>query len=477
LEGLEVTELNLSDVMFENDVFRCDAEYFQREILAVIQRLKSIKASPLGSFASVTDGIHTSLPFIEDGEVKVLSAKHPKDNYIDISQTETISLSFHHKNPRTALRSNDVLISTVGTIGNAGVVHAKMLPANSDRHVGIIRTNTYALDPHFLSTFLVSRFGRIQSNRETTGNVQPNLFISKICRLLIPRFSSDFESSIAGKVRDAYGAFDKSFTHINNAESLLLTALGLENWQAPEPLTYVRNSREAFSLDRLDAEFFNPKTNAIRTTLGAKGDVPLGDICAVTTGFPWRSDKFIERGTDDGVPFVRIRDCKPGGVSGGELDRLPADYVLGEKQVPARAGDVVLGMDGLKWFYASLLLDECLVNQRVALLSDFREGYSGAYVHAVVNSFIGQSQLLSQMTIAQTVGHITLEDIRGLRVPSLTEKQRAEVSAAVLDSIHAKKRAANLIDAAKRAVEIAIEDSEATAIRYLNQINDAAEAS
>lgn len=213
-----MSEINLSALSDNNDVLRIDAEYFGKEILATIQQLQSKGALPLLQFASITDGIHTSLPFVDFGPVKVLSAKHPKENYVARSHFETITNAYHAKNPRTALRVNDVLLSTVGTIGNSAVVTADLLPANSDRHIGIIRTKDATLSPHFLSTFLLSRFGRMQSVRETTGNVQPNLFISKIGRLLIPRFSEFLEGAISVAVQDAYATREVSETHLKNSE-------------------------------------------------------------------------------------------------------------------------------------------------------------------------------------------------------------------------------------------------------------------
>lgn len=473
LEGLDATEIKLSKLLERNDVFRIDAEYFGKLPMEVTARLDAHGAKPLCLMAFVTDGIHTSLPFIDDGEVKVLSAKHPKENLIDRSQFELISMAFHNANPRTALKENDVLISTVGTIGNSAVVTADLLPANSDRHIGIIRVNDESLSPYFLSTFLLTKYGRTQSRRETTGNVQPNLFISKIGQLLIPRFADSFESKVAATVIQAYRLREESSTWLEKAETTLLCALGLENWQAPESLSYVRNSRDAFAAGRLDAEFFSPKTNAIRAVIASKGDMALGEICTVSTGFPWRSDKFIARGTDEGEPFVRIRDCKPGAIRGNELDRLPANYAHSEEQPCANTGDIAVGMDGLKWFYASLLHDPCYINQRVAWLHSFDPSYPSAYLIVAINSLVGQSQLLSQMTIAQTVGHITLEDLRQLRIPVLTPETRNEISVNVKQSIASKQRATKLLDAAKRAVEITIEQNENVALDFLFKVASA----
>ena len=103
-----------------------------------------------------------------------------------------ISEDAHSKNPRTALKKDDVIVSTVGTIGNCPVVDESVLPANSDRHVGIIRIEKDFL-PYFLSTFLLTKYGKFQTLRESTGNVQLNLFLYKIRELIVPCLAIDFQ--------------------------------------------------------------------------------------------------------------------------------------------------------------------------------------------------------------------------------------------------------------------------------------------
>ena len=56
-----------------------------------------------------------------------------------------------------------------------------------DRHVGIIRIRKDAeVDPFYLAAFFNCSYGRFQTWRESTGNVQLNLFIEKINELLVP---------------------------------------------------------------------------------------------------------------------------------------------------------------------------------------------------------------------------------------------------------------------------------------------------
>lgn len=87
----------------------------------------------------VTDGIHESINFDNQSDVNLISAKSPKENVFDLLNNNFISYEQHNKTSRTNLKKGDVIISTVGTIGNCAVVDDLMLPANSDRHVGIIR--------------------------------------------------------------------------------------------------------------------------------------------------------------------------------------------------------------------------------------------------------------------------------------------------------------------------------------------------
>jgi len=62
-------------------------------------------------------------------------------------------------------------------------------------------------------------------------------------------------------------------------------------------------------------------------------------------------------------------------------------------------------------------------------------------------------------------------DIAQFTIWVAPENIQAQVRQSVEASFQAKKRATQLLDAAKRAVEIAIEDSEAAALTYLEGVN------
>lgn len=475
LKGLEVSELSLSEVRRENEKLRLDSTYFSKPMLAAEKTVRSYGAGhdELGAlFSRFSKGVFdiNAKSYAAEG-VPFLRIGNLRQGVIDESNLAFIPESQHQDEIKTELRRGDIVLSKTAYPA-ASVVTLERCNTSQDTIATTLSNygrETYR--PEAVVAYLNSAIGQRLLWRQFQGNVQLHLSLEDGRKVPIPRLSTALQDQIATLSQRSDEARVVATTQLQKAQATLSRAMKLENWQPPEPLSYVRNSSDAFRAGRLDAEFFSPKTNAIRTVLKAKGDLSLADVCTVGTGYPWRSDAFIERGSTEGLPFVRIRDCKPGGLRGDELDRLPASYVLQEGQSAASAGDLVVGMDGLKWFYCSLLLDQCYVNQRVAWLHSFDAGYPSAYLMTVINSFLGQSQLLSQMTIAQTVGHITLDDLRSLRIPVLDQETRSAIADCVEQSLTSKDRSTQLLSATKRAVEIAIEDSEAAALAYLDGLD------
>ena len=225
LEGLEISEVMKCDL---NNEIRFDAEYFGKQNLILSSILRRHNLSTIGDSAYVTDGIHTAIDYCESSKINLISATSPKENVFNLSRQVFISEIAHNKNPRTALKIGDVILSTVGTIGSCAVVDETILPANSDRHVGIIRVDQ-TFSPYFLSTFLLSKFGRFQTLRESTGNIQLNLFLYKIRELKIPLLSRSFQNFVEESVKNSHTQIKQSKSLYAQAEALLLKSLGLNH--------------------------------------------------------------------------------------------------------------------------------------------------------------------------------------------------------------------------------------------------------
>ena len=76
-------------------------------------------------------------------------------------------------------------------------------------------------------------------------------------------------------------------------------------------------------------------------------------------------------------------------------------------------------------------------------------------------------ELMDLHTSATMYPAISETDLLGLPIPAIDVKTQHVVQQSVRDAASSREKATHLLDAAKRAVEIAIEDSEAAALAYL----------
>lgn len=450
----------LSDVLNGNVVSRLDSTYFLQDDLKALAKLREHAHAAVGSVAYVTDGIHASIPFCDGSGIKVLSAKHPKDGYFDDANFEEIEPESHRLNPRTALREGDVLLSTVGTIGNAAVVEAALLPANSDRHVAILRPLSvvnYPVSSEFLTAALLSPLGRMQTRREITGNVQPNLFLDKVRTLLVPRFDSSVEAGITRLYRSAQVARSNAKAALAEAEGLLLDALGLHGWSPPEPLTYTRSATAVAQAGRLDAEFAAPRVQALLALLSSSGQT-LADVARV------RREKF-KPATEGVFDYIEIGDLDGfGRCSSTSLDMIdapsratwhvrPGDVLtstvrpirrLSAIVADAQNGDVC--SSGFVVLKPTAISPECLLTfLRLPLVCELMHLFATASMYPALAE----------------------KDLMALPTPTIDSETDAAVAVAVANARNELARSETLLEAAKRAVEIAIQDNESAALAFI----------
>ena len=466
MKGLEVVEINFSDLLDEYSKFRLDAEFHKKEYVKYLEKIKSRPYIKIKEDSFVTDGIHSSIDFDENSNVNLISAKSPKENYFDLNSNHYISKSQHIDNPRTALKENDVIISTVGTIGNVAVVTKDILPANSDRHVGIVRVKK-ELQPYYLSTFLLSKYGRFQTFRESTGNVQLNLFIYKINNILVPKLSSSFQNRITEICLKSYNNSISSKEKYKKAENLLLEEIGLREYQPNEKGINIKSFSESFgNTGRLDAEYYQPKyefiENAIKNYYYGYNNLDYY-IDNYSTGYPFKSKSYIQEG---GIPLIRINNINKGSLDISNSAQIPLeDSELSPKDV-ATENDILISMSGT--IGNSCRIPEgitALINQRIMRITP--KNYNNQVLPLVINSIIGEYQL-NRIGTGAVQTNISPTDIKDILIPDINKKVQSDIAVLIEQSFSLKEQSEQFLETAKKAVEIAIEENEEIALKFLN---------
>lgn len=462
MEGLEAVELKSSDFKLDNFDFRLDAEYFLKSNIASIKQLDKVGYKKIGEFSYVTDGIHTSIDYSETSNINLISATSPRENYFDVSRKAFITEIAHLNNPRTALKENDIILSTVGTIGNCAVATQSILPANSDRHVGIIRSNEDFL-PNYISTFLLSKYGRFQTWRESTGNVQLNLFIYKIRTLKIANLSKEFQIIIDKSCKTAHSKRELSQHTYAQAETLLLSTLGLEGFAPGEEKVNVKSFKESFlATGRLDAEYYQKKYEEITSRIKLHKYDQLGNLVSIEKSIEPGSDAYQE----NGIPFVRVSNLTKMGLSEPEIHLAEKKY---KDIIKPKKDTILLSKDGS-------------VGIAYKVSEDMNAITSGAILHLTVNNVEVLPDYLTlvlnskvvQMQAERDAGGSILQhwkpsEIEQVEIPIIDNKIQEKIAALIQESFQLKKQSEELLERAKQAVEVAIENGEAMGMAYLEE--------
>ena len=118
------------------------------------------------------------------GEVNFVKVENINEQTNRIYPSARISLEEHQTYlKRSQLQDGDILFSIAGTLGRIGVVNSKILPANTNQAVAILRVREENLN--YIKTVLQGNAIRDYIRQNPTVGAQPNLSLSQISEFKI----------------------------------------------------------------------------------------------------------------------------------------------------------------------------------------------------------------------------------------------------------------------------------------------------
>lgn len=160
------------------------AQRLYKEWFAQNNNLETIKLVDISS--KITDGVHNTVYNEEGSPYKLLSCKNVVGDHLMISSSErSISKdTFEKLRKRTQLEKGDILVSTVGSVGE--VVYLDIEPDHFEfqRSVGIIKADKNVITPLYVYYSLLNRKNELK--RTAHGAAQQCLFISDLKNFEIP---------------------------------------------------------------------------------------------------------------------------------------------------------------------------------------------------------------------------------------------------------------------------------------------------
>ena len=362
-----------------------------------------------------------------------------------------------------AIRRKDILITRSGANAGQCAIYLENQRAICMSDTLIIRSGN--LNPFYLAVFLNAKYGEALVRRGIYGSAQPHIAPPLLYRIPIPNWKR-----LACEIEKTYiqsrGMKERSGARYAEAETLLLSELGLADWKPKRQIAYVKNYSDARRAERIDADYFQPKYDEIVDAVKAYpgGWDTLGNLVALKKSVEVGSRSYLE----EGVPFVRVSNLSPFEIT--EEKYISTELYAELRQHQPQQGEILLSKDATPGIahYQRGQPRKMIPAGGILRLQIKTDRVGGEYLTLALNSPLTQQQVERDVG-GSVILHWRPEQVAAILIPILLKDKQREIEQKVAESFRLRKRSKELLECAKRAVEIAIEQNEQTAIDWLRQ--------
>ena len=410
-----------------------------------------------------------NMPFYRVGDV---------DGIVDVERATRIPIELCSQFPTLKrVRPGDILLTKGGAIDragyvtNEGAVSRDLIFLNTSR---LSRSEQLLMFSYFRTAFF--RRMLLRSSSQTT---QPHLTITLVRELPIYWGSPQLADDVASIVAAAFLYTETAAKHAYEAGHTLLATLGLAGWSPPEPLSYTARARDAFAARRMDAEHFKVKFQMAADSLvdaGATGFVELGDLLDDLANGHTPLKHNLRIGD---IPFLAAEHIHDFTIDYETRKRICRTHHTGELRRTALCmGDVLMTIKGRVGNTALVQHQNPVanINQDVALLRFKKNTPPVWYFLSYMNSAFGKLEV-EKWSTGQINPFLGLYNLKKIRIPlfddSFMEDVGQRTRQSVQTALRLRSQAKQMLETAKRAVEIAIESGEQTALSFLDQTEGA----
>lgn len=473
MDGLECSEINLRYV--KDKILRIDAEYYQKDNLIWENVLASMEGKTISDHNGKTDcsafypsitGYYSSdrnnIPFLRVNEIV--------DGLVVISD-KTVFL------PEEVLKNNsktialaypgDIIIAKGGnTLAKVGLVTDEFNVYATCRDVIILRTDDITdLNKFYLWAYLHSSFGQKLMWRSASQTGQPHLTLSSIDGIYIPEYSMVLQKAIEDLYNRSVNIKQVSQQNYDSAVDMLETTLSISHF--PTAAVSIKNFSDSFmKTGRLDSEYYQPKFDALFDALKKFSSKRLGGNNGIVS-----IKKSIEPGSDaykdEGIPFIRVRDVSKHEITSPEI-YLSHDVVENVKALFPKKDTILFSKDGSVGIAYKLEHDEDIITSGALLHLTVKNTSEVLpdYLTLVLNSPVVQMQAERDSNGA-IIQHWKPSEIENVIIPVLDMDKQRELAEMVQKSFALRRQSKQLLEYAKQAVEIAIEQGEDASLAWL----------
>jgi len=457
LEGLEVSEVNFSDLLITNDYLRLDSEYYSKTNKAVESKLQHFECKEIRTLAIVSDGDHSKFPDNQPQEIRYLQAKDIKNHFIENHNPVYVGKEYFTKNARSHIFEETIILSIMGSVGDIALIPKGFPPCIANRAVAIIKNINY-VNPYYLFAFLSSRNGLQQIDKQKNGGVQERINLDLLGKIQIPILSNNFQNKVENMIKSAHSKREQSQSFYQQAVELLSKTIGLLNFKPSKKGTNIKSFKKSFlTTGRLDAEYYQPKYEQVENLIKKNGFVYLEDICSAINYGSVPTSPYTEN--NEGIPYIKGLNLKSTFIVKDKLD-----YIVNTEELPdkvfTKEGDIIISQmgtvgdvgvvtkDETGWIFASFT-----IRIRLKKNCGYLPRFIGLYIQNIAKEWYLQRNI-AQASVRQNTD---LPTIKKMYIPKVDINIQQQIVELIKKSFSLRAESERLLDEAKNMVEWEIE--------------------
>ena len=472
MDGREIAEV-LYKKLSEIIDYRIESEYFSKKFINNEMLLFDRPCKNFDLIATASNGrAYSSEAFSSEGELYI-SKIGDVTNKREIDAWEKLSYQEFKSLKGALLKDGDILMTLTGDPPDVGKVN--MVSTNgkkctwNQRVARIGRLTDYYISNYVLYAMLSSELCRIQLERFAKGIRQRNLGNECFSFVKLPMLCIKLQTALDEVTRKHIDLLEKSKELYLEAQKTLNEQIGLKDNGVLDNSIAVKSFKKSFeNTGRLDAEYYQLKYDILYETLKKFSCKTLGGNKGIVN-----IKKSIEPGSkvyqDEGIPFVRVSDINKFEISDPKI-HLPINIVEDTTKLYPKKDTILFSKDGSVGIAYKLEEDSKFITSGAILHLTVKNADEVLpdYLTLILNSNVVQLQAERDSNGA-IIQHWKPSDIEKVIIPVLDMRIQQEISAKVRTSFSLRRESKELLKYATLAIEIAIEQSEEIAEKWLKE--------
>ena len=455
--------------------FRIESEYFLKKFLKIDDVLSKIKTIKFIKAAKAVNGRAYDSEAFNCKDGIFISKIGDVTNKRQIKTWEKVTDQEFVRQKGRLLKDNDILMALTGDppdVGKVNLINCKDIRCTWNQRVAkiVLNKNIY-LSHNILYVVLSCELIRMQMERFAKGIRQRNLGNDCFKHALVPLFSMKFQRLLEFSVTQYKNMLILSDEKYSQAQNILISELGLENFNPSSEKVSIKTLKESFlKTGRLDSEYYQSKYEIFDEKISNIGVEKLENICSLINYGTVPTSPYVKN--NKSIPYIKGMNLKNCFVV-GELDEIESTEELQDKFF-TKENDIIISQMGTvgdiglvtkeqeNYLFASFTIRARLNDER------FNPYFVGAYIQNVAKDFY----LYRNIAQASVRQNTDLPTIKNMSIPLVKKEAQDEIASYIKQSMEYSKKAKELLEISIKSVEIAIDKDEETAQNFLDRQTD-----